>query len=217
MDRYLFTGLLVSALIHGGIMFGDRLITFQPARPKAADLPPKVELIPMPSLPPDEPDPVELSEEIIKPDLIPPMQQDVPQMASDTSFIQKLQPPPPDTAKPTTGIITIPPNRERSSLRDVEIFDVSKLDQQPVARFQAQPQYPPEMRRTGVPGEVVVDFIVNTSGDVQNASAIRSSHREFEAAAVQAVSKWKFKPGRKNGRSVMTRIQVPIVFILNGP
>jgi protein TonB len=71
------------------------------------------------------------------------------------------------------------------------------------------------MRRAGIAGEVVVDFIVDTHGDVQNAYAIRSSQREFEAAAVQAVSKWKFKPGRKGGRDVPTHMQVPIVFTLN--
>ena len=60
-----------------------------------------------------------------------------------------------------------------------------------------------------------MDFLVDTNGDVQNAYAIRSSQREFEAAAVQAVSKWKFKPGRKGGRDVITHMQVPIVFTLN--
>jgi RNA polymerase sigma factor (sigma-70 family) len=97
-----------------------------------------------------------------------------------------------------------------------QVYDISKLDQKPVARFQARPQYPFEMRRAGVSGEVVVDFVVDTNGDVQNAQAIRSSQREFEAAAVQAVSKWKFKPGRIGERDVNTHMQVPIVFSLDG-
>jgi protein TonB len=29
---------------------------------------------------------------------------------------------------------------------------------------------------------------------------------------VQAVSKWKFRPGKKGGRNVNTKMQVPIVF-----
>jgi hypothetical protein len=29
------------------------------------------------------------------------------------------------------------------------------------------------------------------------------------------VSKWKFRPGRKNGHAVYTHMQVPIVFTLN--
>jgi protein TonB len=62
---------------------------------------------------------------------------------------------------------------------------------------------------------VVVDFIVDANGDVQNAFAVKMSQREFESAAVQAVSKWKFKPGKKGGRAVNTHMQVPIVFTLN--
>jgi periplasmic protein TonB len=43
---------------------------------------------------------------------------------------------------------------------------------------------------------------------------VKSSQREFEAAAVQAVSQWKFTPGRKRGSNVNTHMQVPIVFSL---
>jgi periplasmic protein TonB len=66
-----------------------------------------------------------------------------------------------------------------------------------------------------VTGEVLVDFIVDTNGNVINAYAVKSSQREFEDNAVLAVSKWKFKPGRRGGRNVNTHMQVPIVFTLN--
>lgn len=106
--------------------------------------------------------------------------------------------------------------RRLQSDKSGKVFDISALDQMPVARFQARPQYPFEMRRAGESGEVVVDFVVDLNGEVQDARAIRSSRREFEAAAVQAVSKWKFKPGRKGGQDVLTHMQVPIVFSVEG-
>lgn len=104
----------------------------------------------------------------------------------------------------------------RRAKRSAEVFDISKLDRAPVPRFQSRPQYPFEMRRAGIGGEVVVDFVVDFNGDVVDAYAVRSSRREFEPAAVAAVSKWKFKPGQKGGRDVMTHMQVPIVFTLEG-
>lgn len=213
MRRDLIIGFLISLLIHGGVMFGDKLIKFQPKAKKAAEPPPKIELIEMPKLEPEEPEVVEQNEDLPKPEFIPPMQMDVPQVITDTSFVQQIQPPPPENIKPTSGIVNIP--ADRNQFRGIEVFDLSKLDQQPVARFQARPQYPFEMRRAGIAGEVVVDFIVDNNGDVQNAFSMRSSQREFENAAVQAVSKWKFKPGRKGGRNVNTHMQVPIVFTLN--
>jgi protein TonB len=216
MRRDLIIGLLISLVLHGGVMFGHKIFKWKPAeKPKVAAAP-AIEIIEMPKLEPDEPEVVEATDEPIKPmDFAPPMQQDLPQVVTDTSFVQKIQPPPPENVKPATGIIAIPENRDTSRFRNMEVFDISKLDQQPVPRFQARPQYPFEMRRAGIAGEVVVDFLVDTNGDVQNAYAVRSSQREFEAAAVQAVSKWKFKPGRKNARNVITHMQVPIVFTLN--
>lgn len=56
----------------------------------------------------------------------------------------------------------------------------------------------------------------DTNGNVQNARAIRSTRHEFESAAVEAVSKWKFTPGRIGGKNVNTRLQTPLVFKLNG-
>lgn len=216
MRRDLIIGFLLSIVFHGGMLFGDKLIGSKPPPPKKEPPPPTIELIEMPKLEPEEPEILEVTDEPVKPmDFAPPMQTDVPQAVPPDAFVQKIQPPPPENVKPAAGIIAIPENRDMSRFRGMEVFDISKLDQQPVPRLQVRPTYPFEMRRAGISGEVVVDFIVDTNGDVQNAYAIRSSQREFEAAAVAAVSKWKFKPGRKGGRNVNTHMQVPIVFTLN--
>lgn len=94
------------------------------------------------------------------------------------------------------------------------IYDLSKLDQIPTVTFQATPSYPFEMRRAGIHGEVIVDFVVDTNGAVQNVRAIKSSRVDFEAAAVQAVTKWKFTPGEVGAQRVNAHMQVPIVFTL---
>jgi TonB family protein len=97
------------------------------------------------------------------------------------------------------------------------VYDISKLSQTPKAKFQARPNYPAELRTSGTEGQVVVDFVVDDKGNVQNAFAARSSQREFEAAAVDAVSKWKFVPGEISGASVNSHMQVPIVFTIAKP
>jgi protein TonB len=94
-------------------------------------------------------------------------------------------------------------------------FNLSQLDERPVATYMARPVYPEGMRRTGTSGEVTVEFIVDTSGNVRNATAVHSSQRDFEESACTAVSKWKFRPGRKDGRAVYVHMQVPIVFTLS--
>ena len=215
MRRDLIIGLLVSLTFHGGVAWlGEIKPSVKKAKPKEEA--PTVQLMEMPKIEPDEPEKVDTDEAPPKPvDFAPPMQTDVPQIVTDTSFVQKLQPPPPEGLTVNKGAITIPQGQVGGLGKGIEVFDISKLDQAPVAKFQARPQYPFEMRRAGIAGEVLVDFIVDSNGDVRNAYAARSSQREFESAAVQAVSKWKFRPGKKGGRAVNTHMQVPIVFTLN--
>jgi len=214
MSRDLIIGILLSAFLHLALLFGDRFIPEKKVVKKIEEPPPKIELIQMPKME-EEPEIIETVEDVKPLDLAPPMQQDVPQLVQPDSFVQKIQPPPPEGVTISANMNIVPEIRDPNMFRGMKVFDISMLDQIPVARFQARPQYPFEMRRAGIAGEVVVDFIVDTNGDVQNAYALRSSQREFEAAAVQAVSKWKFKPGRKGGRDVPTHMQVPIVFTLN--
>lgn len=214
MSRDIIIGVLLSVAIHLAVLFGHRLNPdwFKTPPKKVEEEPEKIQLIAMPKLDEPEPEIVEVTEDVKPLDLAPPMQQDVPQLVTPDSFVQKIQPPPPEGVTISASMNIVPEVRDPNMFRGMKVFDISMLDQTPVARFQARPQYPFEMRRAGISGEVVVDFIVDTHGDVQNAYAIRSSQREFEAAAVQAVSKWKFKPGRKGGRAVNTKMQVPIVF-----
>lgn len=214
MTRDLILGIVISAVLHLAIFFGDRLVPAKAVVVKPVEEAPKIELIAMPKIE-EEPEIIETNEEVKPLDLAPPMQQDVPQLVTPDSFVQKIQPPPPEGLTISANMNIVPEVRDPNMFKGMQVFDISKLDQTPVARLQGRPQYPFEMRRAGIAGEVVVDFLVDVNGDVQNAYAIRSSQREFEAAAVQAVSKWKFKPGRKGGRDVITHMQVPIVFTLN--
>lgn len=212
MRRDIIIGILLSALLHGGVA----MIGKSPPKLKAAtEEAPTIALMEMPKMEPEEPEVTESDDQPQEPiDFAPPMQTDVPQIVQLDSFVQPVQPPPPEGLKPNVGVINIPQGRPGGLGKGIEIFDPSKLDQVPIARVRVQPQYPFEMRRAGITGEVLVEFIVDANGDVRNAFAVRSTQREFETSAVQAVSKWKFKPGRKGGRAVNTRMQQPISFSL---
>lgn len=96
------------------------------------------------------------------------------------------------------------------------ITTVSAQDIKPVPLSRPLPQYPLELRKANITGQVIVEFVVTTKGTVENAFAVRSTHREFEPAAIAAVSRWKFKPGSHQGRAVNARMQIPIMFNLDG-
>jgi len=218
MPKDLIIGVAVSIFLHAAILYADKLIP-KPTVTKSAE----VEEVPvirmeLPPLPPEEPDEIEeLQEEAPANELAPPSLIDMPTVVPVNAFVQQIQPPPPPGLEVARGAVNIPVTRPGANfgkgMRD--LFDISNLDQVPQPRVQVQPNYPFEMRRAGISGEVLVAFIVGTTGDVVDAYAVRSTQREFEAPAVQAVMKWKFRPGRKGGRAVNTRMQVPIVFNLS--
>lgn len=217
MRRDLIIGLLVSILIHAGIAIAGELAKNSGKKVATKDETPTIELMKMPEIPPDDPDPVDMNEPAAEASPIaPPSLVDVPGVVQVDSFVQQIQPPPPPSMGKPTGVLTIPTGPIRGGGKGLgEIFDIKNLDQQPVAKFQAKPAYPFEMRRAGINGEVTVQFVVDPNGDVRDAFVVKSSQREFEAAAIAAVSKWKFRPGRKGGRAVSTRMVVPMVFSLN--
>lgn len=60
--------------------------------------------------------------------------------------------------------------------------------------------YPPEARARGVEGFVVVRYDVTAEGEVTNARVVRASPEGvFEQSALQAVSRWRFQPPRRDG------------------
>ncbi len=215
MRRDLIIGMVVAfALLGGTAGIGEWL------RPGAQKVVKQEEehtiALKMPPIEPDEPDVKEV-EDTPTPvvDFAPPMQNDVPQLVQVDSFVQQIQPPPPEGLKPVTGVINIPQGRLVAGSGMGQIFDISQLDQIPQATVQGRPLYPFEMRRAGITGTVTVEFIVQKNGVVRDAFALKSTQREFEAEAVKAVMKWRFKPGKRGGAEVDTRMHVDIVFSLN--
>ena len=167
----------------------------EPETPKIEDLPPEDEAVPV--------------------SYAPPSLVDIPTITPDATFVQQIAPPPPPGIDQVKGVVTIPPARPTGVGQGVDrIFDLSQLDQTPVVRIQQQPTYPFEMRRAGLMGEVNIGFIVDTSGNVRDPYVISATHLEFEVAALQAIKKWKFSPGRKNGRNVNTRMSEDIAFAI---
>lgn len=93
------------------------------------------------------------------------------------------------------------------------IFDGDLL---PLQRI--PPAYPRDAARSGITGWVQLELVVNADGTVRSAKVKDSKPRGvFEAAAVQAVMRWKFKPKIENGKPVEQRGLQKIDFNLNAP
>ncbi len=94
-----------------------------------------------------------------------------------------------------------------------DIFSAADLDQLPRPVAQPAPDYPPDLRRQRVAGTVIITFIVDRTGRVQNPAVEQSPHPRLAAAATAAVRKWRFEPGKRQGNSVSFKMRVPITFV----
>jgi len=220
MKRDLIIGFFVALLLHGGLALGGDFFKAKPTPPPVDDTIPVVELAPPP--PPEEPDVVEMLEGAAEgggdlSDIVPPMQADNPAPTA-SPFTQPIQPNPLPKISTSTSII-IPLGHPGTNTGGgpgagfKNLFDLASLDKAPVPRVQARLNYPPEMSRAGIEGDVLVGFIVDSEGNVRNPYIISSTHREFEAEALRTISRYKFKPGRKNGVDVSTgNVRLPFEF-----
>jgi periplasmic protein TonB len=97
-----------------------------------------------------------------------------------------------------------------------QALDVSELDRPPSLVASVPPAYPAELRRARIEGTVVLIFVLNESGRVEDPRVETSSRPEFEPPALEAIRRWRFKPGEKNGEPVRTYMRLPIRFRATG-
>jgi len=151
------------------------------------------------------------------------------------------EPPPPDEQEDDQDIEEIEQNREPPTLEQLElsmnadlsgfassdftvptidmsgqlseiIYELEDLTRAPRGISQRAPQYPPELRRAGISGTVVVKFTVRADGTTSNISIERSDNPAFEEPCIRAIRKWRFEPGEKDGKAVSVWVRQPIPF-----
>ena len=95
---------------------------------------------------------------------------------------------------------------------DLQIFDIKDLDSPPRRTRTPPLAYPPELRRARIAGSVVLQILISETGGVQVEKVVRSTHREFETAAITFAQGCQFEPPKKSGRAVRARYVWPIRF-----
>lgn len=84
----------------------------------------------------------------------------------------------------------------------------------PVLLWKTEPEYSEEARKAKVQGTVILRIEVDTRGQAQLITVHRSLGLGLDDRAVDAVRRWKFKPGYQNGKPVVTVAIVEVNFRL---
>lgn len=78
-----------------------------------------------------------------------------------------------------------------------------------------KPAYPPLSKRLGEQGKVMLRVLIGADGLPQKAEIAKSSGFDrLDQAAMAAVMKWRFVPGKRGGMPETAWAQVPIEFVL---
>lgn len=155
---------------------------------------------PIPDFLIEEPPPAEEAKELEKPVMEPPLP--IPSMTVLELFFE-----------PGDGGATVAVGGgfgDVSSDSGLKAFLVSELDQRPRALVAVSPLYPYNLR--GISGRVVVEFIIDEEGRPRQPRIHSATERGFEQAALDAVLRSKWSPGKKDGKAVSTIVRLPVIF-----
>lgn len=80
--------------------------------------------------------------------------------------------------------------------------------------LQKKINYPDMARKAGIEGRVIIQFIVNEKGEVEDPKVIRGIGGGCDKEALRVVKQAQFEPGRQRGNPVRVQYSLPITFKL---
>jgi protein TonB len=78
-----------------------------------------------------------------------------------------------------------------------------------------QPVYPPLARSARVQGSVVLSALISKAGTMENLRVLWG-HPLLVAAAIEAVSQWRYRPYILNAEPIAVETQITVTFSLSG-
>lgn len=220
---------LAAVIVIAGALIASRMLGgSQPAAARAAE--------PTPIPPISEPAPPEQTNVLEKPPAVreqpAPPSKETPQKASlqEEPETPELEPvvhirsePIPDRPPTEEAATPAPPGLEvpGTAMENIVYVPVPAepvLERPPASEAVAaqlirrvEAIYPPAARAAGLQGSVVVEFTVGTDGTVSNVTVIEGNP-VLARAAVDAVSRWRYRPYMLNGSPIASTMRVTINF-----
>jgi TonB family protein len=84
----------------------------------------------------------------------------------------------------------------------------------PTVIFKVEPEYSEEARKAKFQGTVVLFVVVDEKGNPRDLKVIRPLGLGLDQKAIEAVEKWKFNPGKKDGKPVPVQATIEVNFRL---
>ena len=157
-------------------IFVVRQVKFQPpVQPERPQIPrPRIQKVPIPDPTPDDPEPLRDEQENEDLEFV---------IDEEVVFGVPDEPPPPEPTGPIR-------------------YTVGGNITRPVKISGPNPIYPEAARRARIEGVVMVECIIGVDGRTRECKVLRGLPLGLSEAAVDAVSKWQFRPATLNGKPI---------------
>jgi protein TonB len=94
------------------------------------------------------------------------------------------------------------------------VFRIGGGVSSPVAIYKVEPEYSEEARKAKFQGTVVLSIVIDERGYPTNFKVVRPLGLGLDEKAIEAVQKWRFRPGMKDGHPVAVLATVEVNFRL---
>ena len=84
----------------------------------------------------------------------------------------------------------------------------------PVPIVKPEPEYSEEARKAKYQGSVTLQIVVDASGVPTDIKVVKKLGLGLDEKAIEAVAKWRFKPGMKDGKAVAVIATIEVSFRL---
>lgn len=165
----------------------------------------QTEQVTRPPPPPRPPVPVEVPNDMIVEDIV--LNLDASLDLSEALELPPAPPAPPAEKK----------KEEEKEAEEPEVFIVVEEAPELIGGLESVQKmivYPEIAKKAGIEGRVFVQFVIDEKGNVLNPVVLKGIGGGCDEAALEAVKKAKFKPGKQRGRPVRVQYSIPIVFRL---
>jgi protein TonB len=110
------------------------------------------------------------------------------------------------------------PDREQLRPGDPDALPIPSEDylvtKMPALLSEVRIPYPPESRKKGIQGAVVMDLLIDASGKVREATLVEGPNQELSAAALAAAKGFRFTAAMIQHKPVAVRIRYLYRFVL---
>ncbi len=97
-----------------------------------------------------------------------------------------------------------------------QTFMEAAVDERPERLSGPLPRYPEMLRQAGIEGVVMLEFVIDTSGHVEEEliKIVNSTNRAFEGPAKDVIRRSLYRPGRVRGQAVRVLVTQQIGFTI---